>query len=111
VGDVGDLAIYSGVTRSDWPNKRFRAPAVISGTSTAGEGSEARAALWAAKEFSMLKWAIIFAVVAVIAGVLGFGGIAGVASDIAKFLFFLFLGVVAFFVVAGLFIGKKITGK
>ena len=46
----------------------------------------------------MLKWALIFAVVAVIAG------------DIAKFLFFLFLAVVAFFVVAGVFLGKKVSG-
>ncbi len=46
----------------------------------------------------MLKWALIFAVVAVIAGLLGFTGIAeAAAGDIAKFLFFLFLGVVAFF--------------
>ena len=58
----------------------------------------------------MLKWALIFAVVAVIAGLLGFTGIAGAAGDIAKFLFFLFLGVVAFFLIAGVFVGRKISG-
>jgi uncharacterized membrane protein YtjA (UPF0391 family) len=59
---------------------------------------------------TMLKWALIFAVVAVIAGLLGFSGIAGAAGDIAKFLFFLFLGVVAFFLIAGVFVGRKISG-
>jgi uncharacterized membrane protein YtjA (UPF0391 family) len=61
-------------------------------------------------ELLMLKWALIFAVVAVIAGLLGFTGIAGAAGDIAKFLFFLFLGVVAFFLIAGVFVGRKISG-
>ena len=58
----------------------------------------------------MLRWAIIFAVVAVLACLLGFTGIAGAAAGVAKILFFLFLAVVAFFVIAGLFAGKKITG-
>jgi uncharacterized membrane protein YtjA (UPF0391 family) len=64
----------------------------------------------AGKENTMLKWAIIFAVVALVAGLLGFTGIAGAAAGVAKILFFLFLAVVAFFVIAGLFAGRKITG-
>jgi uncharacterized membrane protein YtjA (UPF0391 family) len=59
---------------------------------------------------TMLRWAIIFAVVALVAGLLGFTGIAGAAAGVAKILFFLFLAVVAFFVIAGLFAGRKITG-
>jgi uncharacterized membrane protein YtjA (UPF0391 family) len=59
---------------------------------------------------TMLKWALIFAVIALIAGVFGFAGVAGAAADIAKILFFLFLAIVAFFVIAGVFVGKKISG-
>jgi uncharacterized membrane protein YtjA (UPF0391 family) len=62
------------------------------------------------EEKTMLRWAIIFAVIALIAGFLGFGGIAGAAAGVAKILFFLFLAVVAFFVIAGLFAGRKISG-
>ena len=58
----------------------------------------------------MLKWALIFAVITLIAGVFGFAGVAGAAADIAKILFFLFLPIVAFFVIAGVFVGKKISG-
>ena len=59
---------------------------------------------------SLLKWALIALIVAGIAALFGFGGIAEGATDIAKILFFLFLAIVAFFVIAGLFVGNKITG-
>jgi uncharacterized membrane protein YtjA (UPF0391 family) len=61
------------------------------------------------EEKTMLKWAIILAVVALIAGALGFGGIAGAAAGIAKILFFLFLiGCIIFFVL-GLTVFKSVT--
>lgn len=40
----------------------------------------------------MFGWALAFAVVAVIAAVLGFGVLAGAAAVIAKWLFFIALG-------------------
>lgn len=56
----------------------------------------------------MLKWALIFFVIALIAGALGFTTIAGTSIAIAKVLFFIFLALVVIFVVAAIFIGKKI---
>lgn len=55
-----------------------------------------------------VKWVIIFAVIALIAGALGFGGIAGAAAGIAKILFFIFLAIVVFFLIAAIFVGKKV---
>jgi uncharacterized membrane protein YtjA (UPF0391 family) len=43
------------------------------------------------KENSMLKWALIFAVIAAVAGLFGFTGIAAGAAGIAKILFIVFL--------------------
>jgi uncharacterized membrane protein YtjA (UPF0391 family) len=40
---------------------------------------------------SMLKWAVIFAVIAIIAGLFGFTGIAAGAAGVAKILFIVFL--------------------
>ncbi len=54
----------------------------------------------------MLKWALIFAIIAVIAGWLGFAGAAG-----AKVLFFLFLAGCALFLIAGLAISRKLSGR
>ena len=51
------------------------------------------------KEFQMLKYAIIFAVISLLAGVLGFGGVAAGAAGIAKLLFGLFLVLAVLFVV------------
>lgn len=57
----------------------------------------------------MLKWAFIFAIIALIAGALGFTTIAGASIAIAKIFFFIFLALVVLFVIAAIFIGKKIT--
>jgi uncharacterized membrane protein YtjA (UPF0391 family) len=57
----------------------------------------------------MLKWAFIFAIIALIAGALGFTTIAGASIAIAKIFFFIFLALVVLFVIAAVFIGKKIT--
>jgi uncharacterized membrane protein YtjA (UPF0391 family) len=51
------------------------------------------------KEFSMLKYAIIFAVISLVAALLGFGGVAAGAAGIAKLLFGLFLVLAVLFVV------------
>ena len=58
----------------------------------------------------MLRWALIFAVVAVIAGLLGFTSIAGTSMAIAKTLFFVFLVIFLVLLLAGLFVGRKVTG-
>ena len=52
-----------------------------------------------AQESTMLKYAIIFALISLVAGVLGFGGMAAGAAGIAKILFGLFLVVAVIFVV------------
>jgi uncharacterized membrane protein YtjA (UPF0391 family) len=57
----------------------------------------------------MLKWAFIFAIIALIAGALGFTTIAGASIAIAKIFFFIFLALVVLFIIAAIFIGKKIT--
>lgn len=51
---------------------------------------------------SLLKWALIFFVVSLVAALFGFGGIAEGSADIAKFLFYLFVGICLLFVVLGL---------
>ncbi|CAM3006261.1 DUF1328 domain-containing protein [Rariglobus hedericola] len=56
----------------------------------------------------MLKWALIFFLIALVAGALGFTTIAGASIAIAKVLFFIFLALVIIFVVAAIFIGKKV---
>lgn len=58
----------------------------------------------------MLRWALIFAVIAIIAGLLGFTGIAGTSMGIAKTLFFVFLVIFVVLLLAGLFVGRKVSG-
>jgi len=58
---------------------------------------------------TLLKWAIVFAIVALIAGVFGFGGIAAGAADIARILFFIFLGLMVLFFILGTFVYKTVT--
>ena len=48
----------------------------------------------------MLGWALTFLVVALIAAALGFGGIAGASAGIAQILFFVFIALGRFFIVA-----------
>ena len=54
----------------------------------------------------MLKSAFGFLVIGVLAAFAGFAGILGGASDIAKFLFFLFLGVFLFLLVMAILTGR-----
>jgi uncharacterized membrane protein YtjA (UPF0391 family) len=58
---------------------------------------------------TMLKWALIFAVIALIAGALGFAGIAGAAAGIAKILFFVFVLGFLIFLVLGFTVAKKVV--
>ena len=50
----------------------------------------------------MLSWALAFFIIAIIAAIFGFTDIAGASAEIAKVLFFLFLTIVAVFVILGL---------
>jgi uncharacterized membrane protein YtjA (UPF0391 family) len=58
----------------------------------------------------MLRWALIFLVIGLVAAVLGFTNLAGAAIGIAKILFFVFMVIFVVLLVAGLTIGRKISG-
>lgn len=58
------------------------------------------------QEVVMLSWALTFFVVAIVAAVLGFTSIAGAAAGIAKILFFIFLVLTLFALVAGSIRGR-----
>ena len=59
----------------------------------------------------MLRWALIFFIVSIVAGVFGFTGIAAGSVAIAKTLFFLAIALFAVFLIAGLTIGRAISGR
>lgn len=54
----------------------------------------------------MLGWALTFLVVALIAAALGFGGIAGASVGIAKILFYVFIALFVFAMLARALRGK-----
>jgi uncharacterized membrane protein YtjA (UPF0391 family) len=54
----------------------------------------------------MLKSAFGFLGIGVLAAFAGFAGVLGGASDIAKFLFFLFLGVFLFLLIVAILTGR-----
>jgi uncharacterized membrane protein YtjA (UPF0391 family) len=56
----------------------------------------------------LLKWAAIFLVIALVAAAFGFTGVAEGAADIAKVLFYMFLGLCALFLIAGLVVAGKV---
>lgn len=102
----------------DWPAGRRR-PAVLQAEDTRADRSGPAACLewqqacsthdqrcWAHSRMdtTMLKWALIFAVISLLAGVLGFSGIAAGSAGIAKLLFVLF-GVVCL-----VFVGLVLLG-
>jgi uncharacterized membrane protein YtjA (UPF0391 family) len=58
----------------------------------------------------MLRWALGFFIVALIAAALGFGGIASAAAGIAKVLFYVFVVLFLVALIAGLSVGRKVTG-
>jgi uncharacterized membrane protein YtjA (UPF0391 family) len=59
-------------------------------------------------EASMIKWAIIFAVIALVAGALGFSGVAGTAMGIAKVLFWIAVIVAVILFVLGMTVYKTL---
>jgi uncharacterized membrane protein YtjA (UPF0391 family) len=59
---------------------------------------------------TLLRWALLFAVIAIIAGILGFGGIAGASWDIAKVLFWIFLAVFVILLLLGIMAGRSVAG-
>ena len=58
----------------------------------------------------MLRWALIFLVVGLVAGLLGFTSVAGASIAIAKTLFFIFMVIFLVLLIAGLAIGRRVTG-
>ncbi|HEY1375846.1 MAG TPA: DUF1328 domain-containing protein [Gemmataceae bacterium] len=59
---------------------------------------------------TLLRWALVLAVIAVIAGLLGFTNVAGASWDIAKFLFFIFLAAVVILFLLGMFAARTVAG-
>lgn len=68
------------------------------------------ATLFRFPEGPMLRWSLIFLIIALVAAALGFGGIAAAAAGIAKVLFYIFLVLFLITLIAGLAVGRRITG-
>ena len=58
----------------------------------------------------MLRWAFIFLVVGLIAALLGFTNVAGASIEIAKILFFIFMVIFVVLLVAGITVGRSVSG-
>ncbi|MBL9101102.1 MAG: DUF1328 domain-containing protein [Myxococcales bacterium] len=58
----------------------------------------------------MLRWAFIFLIISLVAALFGFTGISQTASGIAQILFFVFIGIFAVMLIAGLIVGRKVAG-
>jgi uncharacterized membrane protein YtjA (UPF0391 family) len=58
----------------------------------------------------MLRWAFIFLVIGLLAGILGFTGVAGTSIAIAKTLFFIFMVIFLVLLLAGLTVGRRVSG-
>ena len=61
-----------------------------------------------AKDYIMIRLAIISLVIAAVLAILGFGGAAGTFVGIAKILFFLAIALFVIFLVLGLLAGKGV---
>jgi uncharacterized membrane protein YtjA (UPF0391 family) len=59
---------------------------------------------------TLLRWALLFAVIAIIAGILGFGGVAGASWEIAKVLFWIFLAIFVILLLMGIFAARTVAG-
>jgi uncharacterized membrane protein YtjA (UPF0391 family) len=59
----------------------------------------------------MLRWALIFFVISIVAGVFGFTGVAAGSAAIAKTLFFIAVALFVVFLIAGVTVGRAISGK
>jgi uncharacterized membrane protein YtjA (UPF0391 family) len=60
-------------------------------------------------EITMLKWALIFALISIVAAVFGFTGIAAGAAGVAKILFVVAVAIFLVFLALGLFVVKKVA--
>ena len=58
---------------------------------------------------SLLKWAIVLAILALIAGIFGFTGVAEGFADVAKILFGLFLAGIFLLILLGVFAFRTVT--
>ena len=58
----------------------------------------------------MIRYSIIFAIIALIAAIFGFTDVAVASAGIAKVLFFIAITVFVVLLLAGMFVGRKITG-
>ena len=58
----------------------------------------------------MLRWAFIFLVVGLIAALLGFTNVAGASIEIAKILFFIFMVIFVVLLIAGITVGRRVSG-
>ena len=59
---------------------------------------------------SLLKWAIVFAIISLVAALFGFGGIAQGSADVARILFYLFLAVTLILFLLGVFAFRTVAG-
>jgi uncharacterized membrane protein YtjA (UPF0391 family) len=59
---------------------------------------------------SLLKWALIMAIVSLVAGLLGFYGLSETAGDVARFLFYIFLVIFLVLLVLGLMGARAVRG-
>jgi uncharacterized membrane protein YtjA (UPF0391 family) len=59
---------------------------------------------------TLLRWAVLFAVIALIAGILGFGGVAGASWEIAKVLFWIFLAIFVILLLMDIFAARTVAG-
>jgi len=59
---------------------------------------------------SLLKWAIVFAIISLVAALFGFGGIAQGSADIARILFYLFLAITLILFLLGVFAFRTVAG-
>ena len=64
-----------------------------------------------AEDGQALRLALLFFVLGLVAAILGFTGVAGASFAIAKFLFFVFLILCLLFVVLGLGVMRRISGR
>ena len=60
---------------------------------------------------TLLRWALVLAILSIITGILGYGGVSDDLATVARILFFIFLAGVAILVLMGTVFYKKITGS
>jgi uncharacterized membrane protein YtjA (UPF0391 family) len=61
------------------------------------------------RNMSLLRWALILAVVSIVAAIFGFTDVSTAAADVAKFLFFVFVTLTVLVLAAAVFFYKRVT--